>query len=897
MVDVSPQRWATLSPLLDELLDLDGAARANRLAQLRAQDAALASELSELLGQQHAVGHESFLEGTALDGPAGATLAGTTVGAYTLEAPIGAGGMGSVWLARRSDGRFEGRVAVKLLNLALVGRGGAQRFEREGSVLARLAHPNIARLLDAGVTPGGQPYLVLEHVEGEPIDRFCDRQGLGVEARVRLMGGVLAAVAHAHGRLVLHRDLKPSNILVTPDGTVKLLDFGIAKLLDDESSPAQATELTQLAGRAFTPDYAAPEQVQGDEVGTATDVYALGVLLFVLLGGTHPTARATHTPVQRLRSVVETEPQRLSDAAARTNPAAAMLRGDLDNIVAKALKKSPAERFPTAAAFADDLRRYLVNEPVLARPDAFGYRAAKFVRRHRLGVGAAAVTVAALVAGVIGTTWQAVEARRERDDALFQAERALAKGNLFNLMLNALGSADRPLTQREILERSVQLVEKQFGKDPRIAVDLLLPIAGQYLTLNDANNEFAVMQRAAKIAHASGDAQLLADVACNTVDTEVRRGRLAQAKEQLRVGREALARVSRPGVGLVAACLRSEADVAQAEGDLGRATAHIADALAHIESTGDTRGSSYRSLLSYMNLLHRARGDLAASYAVIKQEQRLDEEAGRTESIDYLGARREEALTLYAWGEVLPAHTIIESLVPRWRGMNEAGTAPTWFDSTRGVLMLRLGDAASAHTLLVQVAEREKAQGNVFAIVSGHFVLAQALLALGRPDDAEAQLRAMGGAEPGGAWRLTPATFRAQLLLARGNAAQALPLIEAELVRLKYPGAPPSLALAAALRVAAQVHLAAAGVPRAESLATAAVAVAEGVARDPAASADVGEALLTLARVQRSGHGDAAATAARASLALTGGLGPAHPLTIEARAMAVAGQRVSSNLR
>ena len=247
------------------------------------------------------------------------TLAGRTIGAYTLERPLGAGGMGSVWLARRSDGRFEGVGRGQAAQSRAARRAAAPNASRaRASVLARLAHPNIARLLDAGVAAGGQPYLVLEHVDGEPIDRWCDARALGIDARVRLMLDVLAAVAHAHSNLVLHRDLKPSNILVTRDGQVKLLDFGIAKLLDDEALPAPATELTQHAGRAFTPDYAAPEQVQGGDVTTATDVYALGVLLYVLLGGVHPTAKPSDTPVERLRSVVETEPPRLSDAVART---------------------------------------------------------------------------------------------------------------------------------------------------------------------------------------------------------------------------------------------------------------------------------------------------------------------------------------------------------------------------------------------------------------------------------------------------------------------------------------------------------------------------------------------------------------------------------------------------
>ncbi len=381
-----------------------------------------------------------------------AGMAGQVIGAYTVERELGQGGMGSVWLARRSDGRFEGHVAIKFLNAGLVSRTDRERFAREGNFLARLAHPNIARLLDAGVAAAGaQPYLVLEYIDGLPIKHYCEQHALGLAARVRLFLDVLAAVAHAHNRLILHRDLKPSNILVTAAGEVKLLDFGIAKLLDDTAVPTLATELTQLAGQAFTLQYAAPEQLQGGDVTTATDVYALGVLLYVLLGGVHPTAGGTTAALDQMRAVIETEPKRLSDAVLRgasAGSAAAKLklsralRGDLDNIVVKALKKSPAERYANAALLADDLRRYLDDEPVTARPDALSYRLAKFARRHRLGVVASSVVVAALGIGVSVALWEANEAKRQR---------AQAEG-LIEFMLGDLRKKLQPVGRLDVLD-------------------------------------------------------------------------------------------------------------------------------------------------------------------------------------------------------------------------------------------------------------------------------------------------------------------------------------------------------------------------------------------------------------------------------------------------------------
>ena len=269
MSTLSPEQWQLLSPYLDQALAMSHDERAAWLRSLSEQNPALGEQLVALLDEHRVLMQEGFLESSGCFLPSAPGLAGQTLGPYTLIASIGQGGMGSVWLAERSDGRFERRVAVKFLNFARMGKSGEERFRREGSILARLAHENIAELADAGVSAAGQPYLVLEYVEGEHIDRYCDHRRLDVEARVRLFLEVLAAVAHAHSNLIVHRDLKPSNVLVSNDGQVKLLDFGIAKLLEGEGQEGSATLLTVEGGRAMTPEYAAPEQVTGAPVTTA----------------------------------------------------------------------------------------------------------------------------------------------------------------------------------------------------------------------------------------------------------------------------------------------------------------------------------------------------------------------------------------------------------------------------------------------------------------------------------------------------------------------------------------------------------------------------------------------------------------------------------------------------
>jgi serine/threonine protein kinase/tetratricopeptide (TPR) repeat protein len=426
MPRIGPQRWQLLSPYLDRALDLpDDRERASWLASLHEQSPDVAADLEALLREHRALQQQPFLESSVplvpLDG-----AAGMSIGAYTLVSPIGRGGMGTVWLAERSDGRFERRVAVKLLNRSV--GGGQERFRREGRILARLAHRHIAQLLDAGMSPSGQPYLVLEHVDGGPIDRYCDAQRLDVHARLRLFLDVLDAVAHAHASLIVHRDLKPSNVLVTAEGRVKLLDFGIAKLLEDEESGA--VSITSDGASALTPAYAAPEQITGQPVSTATDVYALGVLLYVLLTGRHPAGSRMNSAAELVHWIVDVEPSRPSEVVARSSTpgeppetAAAcratspdrlrrLLRGDIDTIVTTALKRQPAERYASVAAFAEDLRRYLRHEPISARPDSMGYRGRRFLRRNRIAVAAVLAIVASLSIGLYAANRQRLIAER-----------------------------------------------------------------------------------------------------------------------------------------------------------------------------------------------------------------------------------------------------------------------------------------------------------------------------------------------------------------------------------------------------------------------------------------------------------------------------------------------------
>jgi len=421
MSKLSPDLWQVLSPHLDQALEMTDDERSTWFSALRVENPVLAGQLEMLLQEHRELSAEGFLEGRPVELPAVSDLAGQSFGVYTLVSQIGQGGMGSVWLAERNDGRFERRVAVKILNIALMGKSGEERFKREGRILGRLTHSHIAELIDAGVSQTGQPFLVLEYVEGDHIDRYCDQHRLAIGSRIRLFVDVLRALAQAHENLIVHRDLKPSNILVRTDGQAKLLDFGIAKLLESDWQTAEVA-LTLEDGRALTPQYAAPEQLKGEAITTATDIYTAGVLLYVLLTGRHPAGTGPYTPAGLIRAILETEPPPPSDIAAATptngelqatnaanrattpDKLARLLRGDLDTIVAKALKKNPQERYPSIKALADDLQRFLRDEPISARPDAVVYRVSKFLRRHRSSVTTGLLITVALI-GAILVTW------------------------------------------------------------------------------------------------------------------------------------------------------------------------------------------------------------------------------------------------------------------------------------------------------------------------------------------------------------------------------------------------------------------------------------------------------------------------------------------------------------
>jgi serine/threonine protein kinase len=544
--------WPALSELLDQWLDLEPEARAGWLESLGPEYDRFKPALLDLLGAQPPAGAGDFLDRLPAIGDlekpllAGFT-AGMLIGPYRLIRELGYGGMGVVWLAEPSDGGLKRPIALKLPFLAAQGVL-AERFDRERDILAQLTHPHIARLYDAGTAGGSQPYLALEYVDGEAVTAYCDHQRLGVRPRLRLFLDVLAAVQYAHTNLVIHRDLKPSNILVTHEGEVRLLDFGIARLLTE--GKAQDTQLTWAGGRVLTPDYASPEQIAGEPLTTASDVYSLGVVLYELLTGERPYRLKRDTRGGLEEAIVSALPvkpgQAVKDeqkAQARSSNAkrlARELRGDLDTIVLKALQKQPQQRYPTVEAFARDIERHLCGEAVLARPENLWYRTWKFAGRNRLAVGAAASVAVALSVGLAVAVRQAQIARVESRTA--QAAQAFLE-DIFraNSSQNPDPLKARQTTARQLLDLGATRLDADLGQVPAAKIPMMAIVAQMYQYLGLKEEANALLESRVQLArriygpYDRHTAEALADVAINIAESSHASGRAAVIEEAARI--------------------------------------------------------------------------------------------------------------------------------------------------------------------------------------------------------------------------------------------------------------------------------------------------------------------------------------------------------------------------
>jgi eukaryotic-like serine/threonine-protein kinase len=482
------ERFRTLSRLFDELVDLEPGARDPVIRERCAGDPELEREIRALLEADETGDPDAFVAGIvgaeAAAITSGPNVQGARLGSWRLERPLGVGGMGTVYLATRADGEYEASAAIKLVRGGALSPGLAERFRAERQILAGLSHPGVAQLLDGGSTEDGTPYLVMELVDGRPVTDWCEEHGLDVEARLALFLKVCEAVAYAHGALVAHRDLKPSNILVTAEGEPKLLDFGIAKLVD---AVAEGADGHTRSHGAMTPSYASPEQVAGERAGVAADIYALGVLLFELLAGRLPIDTRGLTPAQIITKVGREIPPVVS--AATEDPARRRrLSGDLDAIVSRSLRKEPEQRYPSVEALADDVRLHLSGMPIKARRDDWAYRTGKAVRRNLGAVSAGALMLVLMVSFTINAVMQARAVAQERDRAESEretAERVIAFLEELLTEADPNVAAGEEITARQVLDRGAERVLEGLDADPEVQSALAVVMGRVYRRLGE----------------------------------------------------------------------------------------------------------------------------------------------------------------------------------------------------------------------------------------------------------------------------------------------------------------------------------------------------------------------------------------------------------------------------
>jgi serine/threonine-protein kinase len=888
-------RWQSLSKHLDEVLDLTETQRAAWLESLAERDPDMAAQVGDALAARKREGFKEFLEGDhplPLDELARATLLGRQVGPYVIDAEIGRGGMGSVWRARRTDGLFEGTVAIKFVHAAWVGHAGEQRFRIEGNLLGRLDHPHIARLVDAGVLDGSQPYLILEYIEGEPIDAYCDREGLGLEQRITLFLSVLAAVEHAHSHLIVHRDIKPSNIFVARGGTVKLLDFGIAKLLQDDASAA-----TKSHGAPLTPQYAAPEQLLGKPVTTVTDVYSLGLVLYALLTGQHPLASGNISSAELMHAVLTKEPPNASSVSTLPTIRGRALQGDLDNILRKALRKEPSERYASVGAFAADLRRYLNHEPVRARPDTVTYRVTKFVRRHQGGVLSALIVTLALIGTTAFALWELREARADRDMAVSEGRRAHGHDVMMQFLFNdsVLQSPDDAVHKR--LDRAREFIEHQYRGQPDIAAALLLSLRARYIDIGDEKTAREARQSAEAIASRYNDPYMKADIACGAAQDLAIAGDLAGARARLEAAKSYLDKLRVVSSDLKATCAEPAARVAQAEGDFTTAVAQNKVLVSSLEEDGDNGSPAWVTatygLATALAMSTDYRGALNTDRHILE----VMKSQGLKDTATYFAIGSLGCAVMRSGGQPKAAVGFIASIVADARSTGANIDVPYFLDGCRDFSRIAAGEISDdLEASLVRNSKAIAASGMQHMVIPYQAQLAQLAMNRGDIPAAEARWapladleREMLGANRSGLEVAAVLLSHAKLEICRGRYAEASRLLEQMNSKIAaHHQANTDDRLIAIFR--SQIALATREYPEAIRQAEAALEISRKTAIDPHSSAYIGEALVWRAEAE-SAQGDrvkARASAQEALPHLEENMNPASGLIARARKLTAA---------
>lgn len=743
---MTQERWQQVKAVLDGALERAGAERAVFLEATCRDDEELRSEVESLLASETEA--EDFIETPIFriwkedEKP---LAEGQRIGAYRILREAGRGGMGAVYLAERADEEFRRQVAIKLVRRGMDTDEIVRRFRAERQILANLSHPNIASLLDAGTTEDGRPYFVMEWVEGQPIDEYCDAHQLAVRERLELFRKVCSAVHFAHQNLVVHRDLKPGNVLVTAEGEPKLLDFGIAKLL----APGEESATFTRAGlRPMTPEYASPEQVRGEAITTASDVYALGVLLYVLLTGSSPYKPATRDPQDLARAICETSPPRPSSVIGRAGEGeVAVLRrrlaGDLDNIVLMAMKKDPQRRYASVDQLSNDIGRHLQGLPVVARKDTVGYRAAKFVGRHKLGVGLAAAVLLVIVGFSITVTllWQRAVEERERSDAVANFLQELFQNP------DPKKARGETVTAREVLDRGVERINTDLSGQPELQAALLDTMGRVYRQLGLYDTAKELLEKSLQLRREAlgPEHPLVAHSLLNLANVLRNLGDDAAAEPRIRQAIEMLRRSGDTEDANYAGGLNNLGSILEDKGELDEAQALLEEALAIKRRLPGIDEDDIAVSLNNLGKLYAAREryDTAEPYyrealAIRRRLSKGKPDPGTATNLSNLASLLEDK------GDLAGAETRYREALEMRRKLYPDEPHPLVARSLNnlGRVLLAKGDAAGAETCYreaVAIANQTPTPDQERATYLRHF--AATLLALGRPEEAEGAAR------------------------------------------------------------------------------------------------------------------------------------------------------------
>jgi eukaryotic-like serine/threonine-protein kinase len=882
------QTWQELSGFLDIALELEGEARETWLKDIDARSPRMAAEIRSGLAELIELRRRDFLNHADLDIPETLIRPGHCFGSYTLDGCIAEGGMGTVWLGHRSDGRFEGQVAIKLLNSSLIDHPAAEHFVREGSLLARLRHPHIAHLLDAGVTTQEQPYLVLEYVQGVRIDQHCRRRNLDIDAIIGLFLDVLDAVAHAHSNLVVHRDLKPSNILVTDTGVVKLLDFGVAGMLS--SVWDVDTNSSGHLPRGLTPGYAAPEQLLNQRVTTATDVYALGLLLFVLLTGHHPGGEESRTPADLARLTLHGSLPKASELV--TGRLRRRLRGNLDCILERALRKEPTHRYETAAQFAADLRRHLAHEPVSARPLTLGYELMQFAARHRSSVIAGGVVLLTVISALTVSLREVEETRRQRDVARYEAQLADAShAFLWLLMQSDLGASSNSPRYYERIQAGVDMLHKQYSDDPKFEGRMLAEMANGFRDNGEIHRANALFQEAYDIGQRNHDAELMGIVQCGRAYGEINADIDEGVMQRLQDGKRLLTSVADSDMDSQTECLLAESMVYARKGDQARREQLLLEAQRYLQHNDGARRPIYVQVLSELGELYLDTSRPAKALEVDLLSGRADDENGRGGTASRLVGRQNAAVALNSMGEIAASLAEREVINRKLVDTESPGQEPLAYPMNYAMALNRMDRPTEAITAMRGALERARAEDNPLQLTHALMILGTSNLQLGQYAEARSQLaEAKRLAESGAGNRNINALItahQAQLAAAASDKSTAAALRNQALELAGYGSPKHQFGLARVLLISAELALAEGTPDQAEKWSKDSLTLNEALARRANSSADVGESLLRLgqAYVAQGRTAEAKPLLERAASCLSYGLSPTHSLTKEAESV------------